>query len=235
VSARGVRLNGRRRPEMRCARTLLTFALLFGLACPLLGQEHDQPDVDILAIHDQVLGALFPVPSGDLKLYEYRVVVRVLPSFDPAKHAIIRAKQDGTFEVVRYVQKNQKTSVWYQMLDMQEETGLQDPKALAARIPVEEQRVNISRGELLNLLERLSKLRISPFLADSVLPGPSGKGVCVDGTSYDLWFETADGQAHFSLYCSISGYEAFEHPLMLWMEEVTSSIYSAPQLRSPSD
>lgn len=164
----------------------------------------------------RVVDLVFQRASGNFsdQHKEFALILRFKPAFDVESQINISKYNDGRFGVVTYTLPRGNQSISEQLNAILRQTGRENAEEMAKRINVRRQTITDTR-KVRQLLRRFAALRFTPQLDSSIT---------LDGTGFQLWYETISNKAFYSLVGGDPGHDRSDHPLVRWMNEVRQTI-----------
>lgn len=198
---------------MRVALLSLAFILVAsGMQCH--GQQ--QTFFADTVLYNAVLDELFQTQLGDFKDHTKTDDIVLRFSSSNARELQIKITERRSHPPVYVLWRIPKDqpSIWEQVAAASSRLHTEDPKQIAATIRLERQAVDHPSERFEKLLKAFSGLRFSPAFS---------AGLILDGSQYDLWFQSLSNSTRFSLEGSPNG-QPSDHPLILWMIAVKSEV-----------
>jgi hypothetical protein len=165
--------------------------------------------------YQKILNALFPHDLGNFRDHtkKYAWVLRVGPSFDAESQINITQRWDGSIDVVKHTARR---NVGYHVYELLAQKGIEDLEdkdipEIVRLIPIDKQVVKNPGADLKWLLKQFFTLRLSMG---------SDVSIMADGTCYDIWYENAQYEVHFSLQDSNTGQKRYKNPVVQWVNDV---------------
>ena len=172
-----------------------------------------------------------PLPPGWAQKIEYQLVLRVRPSFTPGFQYQIQKHLDGSFRVFSQTLASGQKNVWYSGLDWRARwhLALGKPKAaarqVAKRMIVCSESVEVASPAMSKIMHQFSRISISPLIVHR--PRPDGRSVMyLDGTLYDLWFQSTLGEYHMQLHSGAGAERDDYNEIITWIGQMMQLVRS---------